>query len=73
MKIVFATHNLNKLKEVQLLVPPHIQLLSLTDICCNEDIVEDAPTIEGNAQGLKRLSLSQKQNKLTLLLVFVMA
>ena len=49
MKIVFATHNLNKLKEVQLLVPPHIQLLSLTDICCNEDIVEDAPTIEGNA------------------------
>ncbi len=49
MKIVFATHNLNKLKEVQLLVPSHIQLLSLTDIGCDEDIIEDASTIEGNA------------------------
>ena len=49
MKLVFATHNLNKLKEVQALVPEHITILSLTDIGCNEDIVEDAPTIEGNA------------------------
>ena len=49
MKLVFATHNLNKLKEVQALVPEHITILSLTDIECDEDIVEDAPTIEGNA------------------------
>lgn len=49
MTLVFATHNLNKLKEVQLLVPSHIKLLSLTDIGCNEEIVEDADTIEGNA------------------------
>ncbi|EAQ40095.1 Ham1 family protein [Dokdonia sp. MED134] len=49
MKLVFATHNLNKLKEVQALVPGHITILSLTDIGCDEDIVEDAPTIEGNA------------------------
>lgn len=49
MKLVFATHNLNKLKEVQALVPEHITILSLTDIGCNEDIIEDAPTIEGNA------------------------
>lgn len=49
MKLVFATHNLNKLKEVQALVPEHITILSLTDIGCDEDIVEDAPTIEGNA------------------------
>ncbi len=49
MKLVFATHNLNKLKEVQALVPAHITILSLTDIGCDEDIIEDAPTIEGNA------------------------
>lgn len=49
MKLVFATHNLNKLKEVQALVPEHITLLSLTDIGCTEDIIEDAETIEGNA------------------------
>ncbi|WP_298350344.1 non-canonical purine NTP diphosphatase [uncultured Dokdonia sp.] len=49
MKLVFATHNLNKLKEVQALVPEHITILSLTDIGCDEDIIEDAPTIKGNA------------------------
>ncbi|MDE0598155.1 MAG: non-canonical purine NTP pyrophosphatase, partial [Dokdonia donghaensis] len=49
MKLVFATHNLNKLKEVQALVPEHITILSLADIGCDEDIIEDAPNIEGNA------------------------
>ncbi|WP_299254390.1 non-canonical purine NTP diphosphatase [uncultured Aquimarina sp.] len=49
MKIVFATNNPNKLKEVQALVPSHIQLLSLTNIGCTEDIPETSPTIEGNA------------------------
>lgn len=49
MKLVFATNNLNKLKEVQALVPDHIQLLSLVDIGCTEDIPETQPTIEGNA------------------------
>jgi len=49
MKLVFATNNLNKLKEVQTLVPNHIQLLSLADIGCTEDIPETQPTIEGNA------------------------
>ena len=50
MKIVFATNNLNKLKEVQALVPKNITLLSLKDILCNEDIPETQPTIEGNAK-----------------------
>ena len=50
MTLVFATHNTNKLKEIQALMPAHIQLKSLTDIGCNEDIIEDAPTIEGNAR-----------------------
>lgn len=49
MELVFATHNLNKLKEVQALIPETITLLSLTDIGCTEDIIEDAPTITGNA------------------------
>ncbi len=49
MKLVFATHNKNKLKEVKALMPSHINLLSLTDIGCFEEIPETANTIEGNA------------------------
>lgn len=49
MKLVFATNNLNKLKEVQSLIPKHIQLLSLKDIGCFEDVPETQSTIEGNA------------------------
>lgn len=49
MTLVFATNNLHKIKEVQELLPDHIQLKSLIDIGCTEDITEDAPTIEGNA------------------------
>ena len=49
MRLVFATHNKNKLKEVKALLPSYIEVLSLTDIGCNEDIPETADTIEGNA------------------------
>ena len=49
MKLVFATHNLNKFKEVQSLLPSTIELVSLTDIGCYDDIPETADTIEGNA------------------------
>ena len=49
MTLVFATNNPNKLKEVQSLIPNHIELLSLKDIDCNEDIPETQDTIEGNA------------------------
>ncbi|MBP1841544.1 non-canonical purine NTP diphosphatase [Formosa algae] len=49
MKLVFATNNQNKIKEVQSLIPSHITLLSLADIKCFEDIPETQPTIEGNA------------------------
>lgn len=49
MKLVFATNNKNKLKEVKALMPSHIQLVSLTDINCHEDIPETSNTIEGNA------------------------
>ncbi|MGY8885861.1 MAG: non-canonical purine NTP diphosphatase [Flavobacteriales bacterium] len=49
MKLVFATHNKNKFLEVQTMMPPDIDLLSLSDIDCNEDIAETETTIEGNA------------------------
>ena len=49
MQLVFATNNRNKLKEVQALVLEPIQLLSLEDIDCLEDIPETQLTIEGNA------------------------
>ena len=49
MKLVFATNNSNKLKEVQALVSSQIEILSLSDIGCTEDIPETSPTIEGNA------------------------
>lgn len=49
MELVFATHNLNKLNEVRLLLPKHINLLSLSDIGCAEEIPETENTLEGNA------------------------
>lgn len=49
MKLVFASNNQNKIKEIQLLVPSTIQILSLEDIGCTEEIPETADTIEGNA------------------------
>lgn len=49
MQLVFATNNLNKLEEVQQLIPKHITLLSLKDIGCEVDIPETQNTIEGNA------------------------
>lgn len=49
MKLVFATHNKNKFAEVKAILPDSIELLSLTDIGCTEDIPETAETIEENA------------------------
>ncbi len=49
MQLVFASNNLNKIAEIQALVPKSIEILSLKDIGCTEDIPETADTIEGNA------------------------
>ena len=49
MQLVFASNNKNKIKEIQLLVSDTIQILSLEEIGCTEDIPETADTIEGNA------------------------
>jgi len=50
MKLVFATNNPNKLSEVQKMLPDAIELLSLKDIDCFDDIEETASTLEGNAK-----------------------
>jgi XTP/dITP diphosphohydrolase len=49
MQLVFASNNINKIKEIQSILKGSIQLLSLSDIGCNEEIPETAATIEGNA------------------------
>lgn len=49
MKLVFATANQNKAKEIQNLIPDTIKVLSLQDINCTEEIPETQATIEGNA------------------------
>lgn len=49
MDLVFATHNKNKLIEIKALLPGYINLLSLDDIGCHEEIPETADTIDGNA------------------------
>ncbi len=50
MKLVFATNNLHKLKEVQEMLSNSIEVLSLKDIGCFEDIEETERTLEGNAK-----------------------
>jgi XTP/dITP diphosphohydrolase len=49
MKLVFASNNKNKVQEIRHQLPADIELLSLEDIGCLEDIPETADTIEGNA------------------------
>ena len=49
-QIVFATNNKNKLRELREIMDGLYEVLSLDDIGCHEEIVEDADTIEGNAK-----------------------
>lgn len=49
MKIIFATGNRNKLKEVQALIGPRAELSTPADHGITEDIPENQPTLEGNA------------------------
>ena len=59
MKLVFATNNPNKLKEVQEMLPNTIELLSLSDINCYDEIDETEMSLEGNAT-LKADYITQK-------------
>ena len=49
MALVFATNNRHKLEELQAILGTDFGLLSLNDIGCTDDIPEDEPTLEGNA------------------------
>jgi XTP/dITP diphosphohydrolase len=49
IELVFATNNLHKLNEIRAIAGDNFRILSLADIGCREEIIEDAPTIEGNA------------------------
>lgn len=48
-QIVFATNNKHKLEELRAIVGDKINIVSLADIDCCDDIPEDAETLEGNA------------------------
>lgn len=50
MKICFATNNSKKIEEVKAALPSTIQLVSLKEIGCTEEIPETTPTIEGNSE-----------------------
>ena len=48
-RIVFATNNAHKLEEIRAIAGDRLEILSLADIGCHDDIPENEPTIEGNA------------------------
>lgn len=48
-KLVFATNNMHKLEEVSKIVGDNLEIVSLNDIDCHDDIPETADTLEGNA------------------------
>lgn len=49
MKLIFASNNLHKIREINSILGGSFTLLSLKDINILEDIPEDEPLIEGNA------------------------
>ncbi|MEO6190703.1 MAG: RdgB/HAM1 family non-canonical purine NTP pyrophosphatase [Saprospiraceae bacterium] len=49
LELIVASANQHKIDEIQEMMPPEIQLLSLKDIGMLDDIPETATTLEGNA------------------------
>lgn len=47
--LIFATGNPNKVKEVKAILDGHIEVKSMKEIGCTDDIPETSPTLEGNA------------------------
>jgi XTP/dITP diphosphohydrolase len=50
MRLCFASNNAHKLDEIRPLLPVSIELLSLADINCHEELPETQDTLEGNAR-----------------------
>ena len=49
MKLVLASNNKHKLEEMRAILGNDIEILSLSDINCHDEIPEEQDTIEGNA------------------------
>ena len=49
MKIVFATNNEHKLSEVRGILGNEMEVLSLAELGCHDDIPETGETLEENA------------------------
>ncbi|UUV21355.1 non-canonical purine NTP diphosphatase [Paenimyroides aestuarii] len=49
MKIIFASNNKNKVQEIQNQVPKSIEIVTLEEIGCTDDIAETGSTLEENA------------------------
>jgi len=50
MRLCFATNNEHKLTEVRALLPASVELLSLQEIGCHEELPETQETLAGNAR-----------------------
>lgn len=50
MKICFASHNVNKVKEMNAIVPDGISILGLSDLAIDEEIAETGNTLEENSK-----------------------
>lgn len=50
MKLIFATQNAHKVTELNQLLPKSIELLSLNDIGCHEEIEETGQSLEENSK-----------------------
>ena len=60
-KIVVATNNAGKLKEIKEILTGY-ELLSLKDVNCNMEVIEDKETFEGNSVKNKKLKKSMINN-----------
>ncbi len=50
MKLCFATQNLNKLREIQALLPAGYELITPEEFGCTEELPETSNTLEGNSR-----------------------
>lgn len=50
MRLVFATNNAHKLDEARAILGSRVEIVSLQDIGCNDDIPETADSLSGNSE-----------------------
>ena len=49
MRICFATNNRHKVNEIKAMLPASVEVVSLAEIGCEEELAEDQNTLEGNS------------------------